>query len=136
MNSRPRPKLHSSPDLFRRKRLREWWSQRTDGICPARDSLRSGQATRPNPYLGSANVQTSVGTSSYNALQLDLTQRLSKGLQFRANYTWSKNMDIGSEPGSVRVHQFDAPRLSNLYNPKADWGPSSSDATNVASISG
>jgi len=29
-------------------------------------------------------------------MQIDVTHRFSKGLQFRGNYTWSKNLDINS----------------------------------------
>ena len=36
------------------------------------------------------------GNSSYNALEADVTHRISKGLEFRGNYTWSKNLDINS----------------------------------------
>ena len=36
------------------------------------------------------------GNSSYNALQADVTHRISKGLEFRGNYTWSKNLDMNS----------------------------------------
>src|SRR3974377_2114354 len=52
--------------------------------------------TRPNPYLSAGFFWYTEGNSSYNALQVDLTRRLSRGLEFRANYTWSKNLDINS----------------------------------------
>ena len=52
--------------------------------------------TRPNPYLGAGFFWYTEGNSSYNALQTDVTHRLSHGLQFRANYTWSKNLDMNS----------------------------------------
>src|SRR5262249_29681193 len=34
------------------------------------------------------------------ALQVSLTKRFSKGLQFLTSYTWSKNMDVASGQGS------------------------------------
>ena len=52
--------------------------------------------TRPNPYLRRGFFWYTEGNSSYNALQTDVTRRLSHGLQFRANYTWSKNLDMNS----------------------------------------
>ncbi len=52
--------------------------------------------TRPNPLLGAGFFWYTEGNTSYNALQLDVTRRLNHGLQFRANYTWSKNLDMNS----------------------------------------
>ena len=51
---------------------------------------------RPNPYLSGGFFWYTEGNSSYNALQMDVTRRLSHGLEFRANYTWSKNLDMNS----------------------------------------
>ena len=49
---------------------------------------------RLNPSLGSGgNDFVSYGVSTYNSLQIDLRQRLSRGLTFRANYSLSKAMD-------------------------------------------
>src|SRR6185436_11558709 len=48
-------------------------------------------SARPNPYLAAAFFWMTGGNSSYNALQFDVTRRLSQGLQLRGNYTWSKN---------------------------------------------
>ena len=51
-------------------------------------------ATRPNPKLGAGFFWYTEGNSSYNALQIDLNHRFRKGLQFRVNYTWSKDLDM------------------------------------------
>ena len=48
------------------------------------------EPSRPNPYLSGGFFWLTEGNSSYNALQVDVTHRLSKGLEFRGNYTWSK----------------------------------------------
>ena len=53
-------------------------------------------ATRPNPYLGAGFFWYTEGNTSYNALQMDVTRRLSRGLQVRGNFTWSKNLDMNS----------------------------------------
>ena len=37
-----------------------------------------------------------AATRSYNALEVDVRRSYANGLQFRANYTWSKNLDNGS----------------------------------------
>jgi hypothetical protein len=58
------------------------------------------------PILGfnipEALVLESSSNSIYHALQLGLTQRLARGLQFSTSYTWSKSIDNNSsDPGST-----------------------------------
>ena len=58
------------------------------------------------PVLGfnvpEALVLRSNGESDYHGAQFSITQRLAKGLQFNAAYTWSKSMDTSStDPGST-----------------------------------
>jgi hypothetical protein len=44
----------------------------------------------------------SSANSIYNALQLNLTKRMSRGFQFNTSYTWSKSIDNNSsDPGST-----------------------------------
>jgi hypothetical protein len=44
----------------------------------------------------------------YNALQLQFTKRASRGLSFQAGYSWSKNMDTGSEATFVGTGDINA----------------------------
>ncbi len=53
--------------------------------------------TRLNPNRGSILSRSNLGNSSYNGLQIDLERRYSRGLTLRANYTYSKAIDNGSE---------------------------------------
>ena len=55
-----------------------------------------GPNGRPDPYLGNGFFWYTEGVSNYNALQVDLTKRISSGFTFRASYTFSKNLDDGS----------------------------------------
>ena len=57
---------------------------------------RTWQQRVPNPNLGAGFFWYTEGNSSYNALQVDVSHRFSRGLQFRANYTWSKDLDMNS----------------------------------------
>jgi hypothetical protein len=92
-------------------------------------------ASRPNPYLGAGFFWNTEGNSSYNALQLDATHRLSRGLQFRANYTWSKNLDMNS--GLTIAQANNQPQMIMDRNDLSrDWGPSALNVTHQASISG
>ncbi len=88
-----------------------------------------------NPALGAAWAWYSIGTSSYNALQVDLNHRLSHGLVLRGVYTWSKALDDGDSLNATTAGN--APGLvSNPFDVKADWGPATYDVRNVGVISG
>ena len=72
----------------------------------------------------------STAQSTYNSLQLSLTQRLSKGLQFLASYTYSKSIDNASggsdSTGEVRdTINVAGDQLDN----RANRGPSDFDRT-------
>lgn len=88
----------------------------------------SGPNTRPNPYLSSGFFWYTEGNSSYNALQADVVRRLSRKLQFRANYTWSKSLDVNSAPTGAQANN-EAQMVWNRFDLRQDWGPS---ALNVA----
>lgn len=49
-----------------------------------------------NPNFGAIRSLWWNGTSSYHALEVGVTKRMSKGLQFQGSYTWSKSMDTNS----------------------------------------
>jgi hypothetical protein len=91
-------------------------------------------ATRPNPYLGAGFFWYTEGNNSYNSLQIDLSRRLSHGLEFRANYTWSKNLDINSAlTGAQSSNQ--AQMALNRNDVRLDWGPSALNAAHQVSLS-
>jgi carboxypeptidase family protein len=90
--------------------------------------------TRPNPFLGAGFFWLTNGNSSYNALEADLTHRLSDGLQFRANYTWSKNLDVNSGLTAAQASN-QAQMVLDRNDLRRDWGPAALNVTNQASIS-
>jgi hypothetical protein len=81
---------------------------------------------RPNPYLGSAYFWYMEGVASYNALQADLTKRFSSGLVFRADYTFSKNLDDGSGVASSQA-QNQNQSVMDPRHPLRDYGRSALD---------
>jgi hypothetical protein len=111
------------------------------GVGAARGSVAQGAeyipvaATRPNPYLGAGFFWFTEGNSSYNALQVDWTRRLAAGLQLRANYTWSKNLDINSALTGAQANN-QPQMVMNRNDVHRDWGPSALNVTDQASISG
>ena len=53
-------------------------------------------ASRPNPNLPAGFFWYTEGNSSYNGLETEVTRRMTNGLQLRANFTWSKSLDMNS----------------------------------------
>ncbi len=110
------------------------------GIGAARGSVAQGaeyipvSATRPNPSLGAGFFWYTEGNTSYNALQIDVSRRLSHGLQFRANYTWSKNLDINSGLTGAQANN-QSQMVMNRNDLRRDWGPSALNVTHQSSIS-
>src|SRR5712692_6556132 len=52
--------------------------------------------TRPNPYVNYTVSWWDAGTSNYNALNVSLVKRATHGLTFKANYSYSKVLDMNS----------------------------------------
>jgi hypothetical protein len=89
---------------------------------------------RPNPYLGAGFFWYTEGNTSYNALQVDVSKRISHGLQFRANYTWSKSLDINSALTGAQGNNQSQMILDRNDLPR-DWGPSALNSPNQVSLS-
>jgi len=89
---------------------------------------------RPNPYLSGGFFWTTQGNSSYNGLQVDLTRRLSHGLQVRGNFTWSKNLDHNSSLTGAQANN-QAQMLLDRTNLRRDWGPAAFDVRKQSTIS-
>jgi Carboxypeptidase regulatory-like domain len=59
-------------------------------------------ARRPIPQLSQVNTIRWDGWATYHAFAVDLKRRLSRGLTFDANWTWSHSIDDASDPGATR----------------------------------
>jgi hypothetical protein len=90
--------------------------------------------TRPNPALSAGFFWLTEGNSSYNALEVDVTHRISKGLEFRGNYTWSKNLDINSGLTGAQANN-QAQMVLDRNDLRRDWGPSALNAASQSSVS-
>jgi hypothetical protein len=79
------------------------------------------QMLRPFPqYNGVSDVYGNVGQSNYNAMQFSIQQRLSKGLTFNLNYTFSKAMGTINGNRSAYIQEkglstTDQPHLLNAF---------------------
>jgi hypothetical protein len=58
-------------------------------------------AGEPNAQILQNDQYTSIGGSIYHGLTASLTKRYGRGLQFQANYTWSKAIDDTSDYSSL-----------------------------------
>ena len=65
-------------------------------------------ARRPDGRYSSLLIVSNASWSYYNALQVTYTQRAFKGMNLQANYSWSKNIDTGSEATSVGTGDINA----------------------------
>jgi carboxypeptidase family protein len=102
------------------------------GLNAARGAVSQGAqyipvGQRPNPYLSSGYFVHSEGNQNYNGLQLELKRRLTQGLRFQANYTWSKNMDINTTGISSFISNNEPNDVMDPSNLHRDWGPAAMD---------
>lgn len=92
------------------------------------DGRRAGNSTRPNTTIGSDNFRTNAFHSNYHALQMSLRKRYAMGLQFNANYTYSKALDDLSDVFRAKgTASSNACGLSDCNNPSLDYGPADFD---------
>ncbi len=73
------------------------------------------------------NIFESAGKSVYHGLALQATQRLTRGFQFIAAYTFSKAEDDRPDATTVVVGADDAKIVENQLNPAGDYGRSDTD---------
>ncbi len=81
----------------------------------------------PYPYIAPTFYDRSIGKANYNAFQLQLNKRYTKGLAYQVAYTWSKSIDYGASGWyGVEGHS-----VSDPYHLNRDRGPSGFDLTQV-----
>ncbi len=83
---------------------------------------------RPNPNFADISIETASGQNVYHSLQTSYNRRLTSGLQFSANYTWSHAIDDVDDQGL-----FDA-QPQDVNNYRAERGNSSGDARHSGSF--
>jgi len=109
------------------------------------DPFWGNQLTAPGataPYAsivgqgGVLKITQTESASNYNALQAVFRQRLTKGLELTANYTYSKSLtdDIGfygvSNNNGNQYYQ------QNAYDMRSEWGPAGMDTRHNISVTG
>ena len=108
------------------------------GLCP-------GSFCQSGKYLNNQAFSTyawsSIGTSSYHALQATLRKQFSHGVQFDLNYTFSKSIDLTSAASRVgfAVAGYQniglvGSRLANAFSPKLARAVSDYDLTHQINL--
>jgi Carboxypeptidase regulatory-like domain/TonB dependent receptor len=82
-------------------------------ITPGPGSVSS---RAPFPYISPTQYEQSNGSSIYDAMQVQLQKRMSSGLAYTVNYTWSKTIDVACDGYFGAEGCF----IRNPYNPAAD----------------
>jgi Carboxypeptidase regulatory-like domain len=81
-------------------------------------------STAVTPNLGKIQYLTDTGWGSCNSLQVKLTKRVSRNLNFLANYTYGHNLDNGAAPFNLGQNSNFPQNPNNL---KAEIASSDSD---------
>ena len=96
-------------------------------------SFSDGNTALRTPYIGfnpNADFWEAEGNATYNALQVQATKRMSRGLMVNASYTYSHSLDEGSGLGSGLFFNG-----NNPLQPSTAYASSDFDRTHVFSVS-
>jgi hypothetical protein len=84
---------------------------------------------RPYPLFQSINGSTNNAISNYHALQTQITKRMSYGLQFNVNYTWSHFLDDQDSSGWGGRGGWQ--NYQNSFSPSDNYSNSNFDIRNM-----
>ena len=90
---------------------------------------KGGQFTFYNPQFATMYMFKSMGMANYNAGQFSLRHKMSHGVQFDFNYTYSKSIDLASDAERVGTIGGNAAQIQNAWSPYQFRAPSDFDAT-------
>lgn len=102
----------------------------TNRAQPAADGINTTSnidARRPDPRFSSITTIESGSNAYYDAAQVSLEKRLSRGLMFRATYTFGKNIDHGGDFTNT---------ASGVENPQEVGNPTSELTSRVDGLKG
>jgi hypothetical protein len=91
----------------------------TDGSATA---CWSGNELRINPSWNDVELKTTGANSFYNSMQVGLTKRLSRGLQFQSAFTWGRIVSDSASLASVDTNGASYQAGQNPINPITDRG--------------
>ncbi|MBV9340132.1 MAG: hypothetical protein JO159_04490 [Acidobacteria bacterium] len=84
-----------------------------------------------SPQFASLFAWRSTGNSAYNSAQFTMRRRMTRGLEFDLNYTYSKSIDVGSD--AERINLFEgigfSGQILNAWSPRQWRAVSDFDST-------
>jgi Carboxypeptidase regulatory-like domain len=95
-----------------------------NGYCPPSqcpNGFAGLPASAPNPAFGTIEQYTNAGISNYNGLTISFQRRLSAGLTFTINYTWSHNLDDVSNGGIANEYYSLLATNLSITNPRIPY---------------
>ena len=92
--------------------------------------IQTGVVEAPSPSFANASVVSNTAVSNYNALQLQLQRRVSRGFQVLASYTWSHSIDTASAGSGFFFNNAGVPGIDS----NANRGASDFDVRNAFSV--
>jgi hypothetical protein len=111
---------------------------RNINLIPGTAKLADGRpifgSARVNSAFNNISMAESVGISNYNALNVTLSKRFSRGYEFLATYTWSHSLDDAPEQNVLDVPTGTSGtnlQPSDPTNRSRDYGNSLSDRRHV-----
>ncbi len=92
------------------------------------NSINNAGARLPIQGISQGSLFTdSVFVANYDALQLGMTRRMSRGLGFQASYTWSKNLDEVNGEGGTDLYELQLPTNNQLDLRRSSYGLANDD---------
>lgn len=85
---------------------------------PQPSATKFTQAARPYPLFGNITYGDSGANSTYNALQLQVQKRYSRGLLLSSAWTWAKELSEIDDNGDFELNTM----IENPYNRSRDRG--------------
>jgi hypothetical protein len=84
---------------------------------------------KPYPLFNNIGGAINTAVSNYNALQAQMSKRMSFGLQFNVNYTWSHFLDDVDSSGFGSHEGFQ--NYQNAFSPASNYANSNFDIRNM-----
>ncbi|MBI1355496.1 MAG: TonB-dependent receptor plug domain-containing protein [Acidobacteria bacterium] len=112
-------------------RLPLLWEQNPGVYVPGQSTRGNVNSRRPyGPDFTSIKSVSPVGNHTYNALVVTLEKRFTKTYSVLGSYTWSKNIDTGSNASSANGNS-----VVNPFNFFSDRGRADADRTHAVVVS-
>ena len=124
------PKYFSMGNALLAQVPNPFFGQITSSACSLdQPTVAQGQLLRPHPEFCDINEnQDPAGSSSYNALDVNYTHRVSQGLTLLASYTFSKFIDnVGGPENWASASANFSENIRNVYNLAAEKSVDATD---------